>query len=305
VFEEPQKPASDGSRALAEVIDSVTAVADSTADIAEKLAALVVRNESRDELFHREIRQAQSYLIEFRHKMESVNRDQQTSELSLSNVLSSTASILLKVEELNKDLTHYLYNAKDQQFERYLKVASNLEAQITALKTVHDEMQGRSAKLQLHQGDTVQRLDAISNTVKSSDALLAAMNRNLPQDIAEAFENTQEQRLLNLEAKVETVLQYVYKKTGKDAEGTDLDGTKLLGHWLMAQIKSAVGKVFAEILIFLLLWFYLLSGRIDSALSTAVRTPIQQVTGQIDPQGAAKADKKAKQAEPNDPRYHQ
>jgi hypothetical protein len=281
VFEEPNKPLSaEINRSLAEVIDSVTAVAESTSEIVEKLSSLVVRNEGRDELFHREIRQAQSYLIEFRRKMEGVNTGQLSSGIQLDNVLASTAQILLKVEELNKDLTRYLFESKDQLWERYQRISDVFSTQVADLKRIHEEMQDRANKLGQYQADTVSRLDLISNIVKSCDASLSAMNRNLPQDLAEALEGTHEQRLANLEAKMDKILKFVYSKTGKTDEGVDLDGAKLAGRWIMHYLKQAVGKIFAEILIFLLLWFYFMSGKLDSALSNAIRQPIQQVTTQ-------------------------
>jgi ABC-type transporter Mla subunit MlaD len=285
VFEEPNKPLSDEiNRSLAEVIDSVTAVADSTAEIVEKLSSLVVRNEGRDELFHREIRQAQSYLIEFRHKMESVNKDQLSSGIQLDNVLTSTAAILIKVEELNKDLTRYLFESKDQLWERYQRISDVFSTQVADLKRIHEEMQDRAIRLGQYQADTVSRLDLISNIVKSCDASLSAMNRNLPQDLAEALESTHEQRLASLEAKMDKLLKIAYKESGKDDEGKDPDGFTKFGRWVLDNVKQAAGKVFAEILIFLLLWFYFMSGKIDSALSNAIRQPIQQVTTQQQPE---------------------
>lgn len=282
MFEEPNKLAS--AELTRSLVDSVAAVAESTASIVDKLGFLVSRNEGRDELFQREVRQAQSYLVEFRHKMESVNLSQVDSASHIQQVVSQTVMILSKVEELNKDLTRYLYESKDQLWERYQHISDTFGIQVANLKSIQEDMQERCGSIAQHQTDTISKLELISNIVKSCDASLSAMNRNLPQDLAEAFENSHEQRLANLEDKVTKLLKIAYEGADLNEDGKAVDGFTKFSRWVVANFKLALGKIFAEILIFLVLWFYFMSGKIDATLANAVRgsNPSQpQVQSQV------------------------
>jgi hypothetical protein len=254
----PNAVISDLGRSLSEVLESITVITDSLKEVIKVLSIVLNTGVVKDESLNQEIRRAQATVEEFRKKLEEVSRDQfRVSEKLEEQLIPNTISILEKMDEFAKDLSKYIIESNDKNWEKYQKISDSFSVSVAELKQVHKDIQSRSEDTI----DVTNQLDVIMQIIKSCDASLHLLRQTTATQefcsLGGSRMTALDRRVQDVEANVNKILEFMYFDKYMDKDGKYMSLIPMVKSWIIRSITMLFSKYALQLILFALLSLYL------------------------------------------------
>lgn len=246
----------DLNRSVNAILDSLNSLTGSFGEMVGSLESVMAASGVRDELFTREIRQAQQNLVEFRQKVEKLSGDQQHFNDKFEKVLPNTNEILSKLEDLSKDIMRYIMELTDRGWDKYQAMGESISKNLGELKSIYQEITTRCAACSLESGKPnsviMEQLRNIDTGVRSCDQSLHTIKLSLPLDLSDTLRRAYDDRdgtLKSINDKLSILLKAHYTDHYRNEDGTSMEFGAMVKKWLGDQAFAFLVKYLPYILL--------------------------------------------------------
>lgn len=251
---------SDISRSNLEVMSGMAELLYSFQEVLNSLGLVINSSTYKEEMVKRDLHILQTNVDNV--KLNLLNLQNIQSALShkvINEVSVNVDNLLTLVQELNKGVTEYAIKGGERNFEQFKMLSENFNESLKKLTEQANQSSGNA--------DT--QAEVLKNLQEKIDRIAYETAEKL-----QSFEDTIEKISKN----VENHLKITYEDRYLDEEGKDLPIQKAFRKWIGRSANEIVSKNLVQILVFILVWWYVNSHSLgDDLLTNKLETLEQKI----------------------------